>query len=214
MAPTKYSYTISVDFPAAKVNVTQLIDTIRFDPSITIALDSGSGIVANYATDLCDIWFVDPLPVPDEAALNAVVAAHQGVGIVAEMPGSVRILDQDITEDLTWQEIGSVITTPTFFVDDDPALLTELFGRLINQVMGDGGEIKLVEEVAGQPDVDILPATALPNTGGLWQDTKFDSQVTPRDGVRNRYAAYARLNGAAACKVRSGSLSMIRVHTY
>ena len=215
MAPTDYQYTISTDFPMGKVNITQLQLSITYDPAITIAIDPGNGINANSPDlDKCNIWFVDPLPVPDQAALDGIVAAHLGYGVVATLPGSMPIREQAVIEDLTWQPLESIITTPTFFVDNDAALLPQLLARVISQIMGDGGQLKVTEEIAGLPDVDILPEVNLPNTAAAWLTTKYDSSIPPRDGVRNRYVVKGRLNGATNLSIRSGSISMIRVIIY
>lgn len=213
MAPTKYQYTVSTDFPNGKVNVDQLELSIIYDTAITVALDDTQGINVNSPDpDKCDIWFVDPLPAPDEAALDAIVAAHTGVGIVTTMFGSMPIPGGNITEDLTWQELESIITTPTFFVDGFPAQLSDILGRVILQVKGDGGEIQLVEQMDGEPDVVIAGPQALPDTAGAWVTVKMDTHTAPRDGVRNRYCTVARLNGATSpVEHRSGSISMIHL---
>ena len=217
MAVTDYQYTISTDFPNGKVNVTQLQQKIAYDAAITIALDTVNGINAN-APDLdkCNIWFVDPLPVPDKAALDVIVATHPGIGVVATLPGSMPIRPQTVTEDLTWQEMESIITTPAFFVDNDPALLPGLLARVIGQFKTTGTtcELKVVEQIEGQPDVDITPAVALPDTADVWTTLKFDSSVPPRDGVRNRYCVLGRQNGGGAWDIRSASISMVKVVLY
>ena len=215
MAPTDYQYTISTDFPTGRVNITQLLQTITYDPAITIAIDPQNGINANSPDlDKCNIWFVDPLPVPDQAALDGIVAAHLGYGGVVTLLGSMPIREQAVIEDLTWQPLESIITTPGFFVNNDAALLPQLMARVINQIMGDGGQLKVTEEMEGQPDVDILPEVNLADTLGAWLTAKYDSSTPPRDGVRNRYVVKARLNGATNLAVRSGSISMIRVIIY
>jgi len=71
--PTKYTYSVSGDFPNGKVVPSSLTLEIQADADITIALD-----YINVSGDDCDIWFKDTLPAGDETALNAVVAAHQG----------------------------------------------------------------------------------------------------------------------------------------
>ena len=74
MSETKYSYTISTDFPNGKVNITHLTRTI-LDSVITTVLKY---ITTNESTDICDIWFTDPLSAGDETVLNTIVANHNG----------------------------------------------------------------------------------------------------------------------------------------
>jgi hypothetical protein len=73
MAATKYTYSISGDFPNAKVNSDSLTIEIQASAIVT-ALDR-----IDTAGDVCDIWFKDALSAGDETVLDAVVAAHQGV---------------------------------------------------------------------------------------------------------------------------------------
>jgi len=73
MAATKYTFSISADFPNQKVDSDSLTSEVNADGGITTALDC-----INTSGDDCDIWFVDALAAPEVTALNAVVAAHQG----------------------------------------------------------------------------------------------------------------------------------------
>ena len=74
--PTKYTYTISSDFPSGSLREENLISEIQETGSITISLDWDSGAV-NRVGDVCNIWFLDTLPVT--SSLDAVVAAHDDV---------------------------------------------------------------------------------------------------------------------------------------
>lgn len=73
MAATKYTYSISVDFPNGVENSDRLTLEIQADAAITIALDH-----IDTSGDACDVWFVNPLPALDKTALDAVVAASSG----------------------------------------------------------------------------------------------------------------------------------------
>jgi len=72
MAATKYTYSISDDFPNHKVDVNRLTMEI-LGSAIVTALD-----YINTSGDDCDIWFKDELSAGDITALDAVVAAHSG----------------------------------------------------------------------------------------------------------------------------------------
>lgn len=72
MAMTKYTYSVSGDFPNQKVNSNQLTQEIEASAIATV-LDC-----ININEDVCDIWFVDALSGGDQTILNGIVAAHQG----------------------------------------------------------------------------------------------------------------------------------------
>ncbi len=72
MAATKYTYSISGDFPYQKVSPGRLIQEIQ-DSTIVIVLDY---ISTN--SDDCDIWFKDALSSPDQTTLSTIVANHSG----------------------------------------------------------------------------------------------------------------------------------------
>jgi len=72
MSDTKYSYSISMDFPNHKVDPDRLTQEIK-SSSITIAL-----ACINTSGDECDIWFADELSAPEVVTLSSIIAAHQG----------------------------------------------------------------------------------------------------------------------------------------
>lgn len=72
MAATKYTFSVSVDFPNHKVDSDRLTLEIRAS-TIVIALD-----YIETDGDECDIWFKDELSAADVSVLDAVVAAHSG----------------------------------------------------------------------------------------------------------------------------------------
>jgi len=82
MAATKYTYSISEDFPNQKVNSTLLSKEI----------DGSAIVTALYyiftTGDVCDIWFDDALSGGDQTILDGLVAAHQGTD-VSDTPQTV-----------------------------------------------------------------------------------------------------------------------------
>jgi len=76
MAATKYAYSVSTDFPNAKVNIDSLTDEIQAS-TITVALD-----YINVAGDDCDIWFKAAITGAEETTLDGIVAAHTGAATV------------------------------------------------------------------------------------------------------------------------------------
>lgn len=80
MASTKYTYSISGDFPNQKIASDRLTQEINKSTIIT-ALDfiNTSGI-------MCDIWFKADLSSQDSTSLDALVATHTGVALPHACP--------------------------------------------------------------------------------------------------------------------------------
>jgi len=92
MAPTKYTKSVSSDFPNG-VAPDRLEQDIAQDPDIVTALfvseDEPSGITVQ--GDNCDIWFKDVLSTEEQSALTAVCAAHSG----EPLPAPVQTVEVD-----------------------------------------------------------------------------------------------------------------------
>jgi hypothetical protein len=78
MAATKYTYSVSQDFPNQKVNPDLLTEQIQ-DSAIVTALD-----YINVTGDDCDIWFKDALSAGDKTILDTLVANHSGAPTPAQ----------------------------------------------------------------------------------------------------------------------------------
>lgn len=76
--PTKYTYSISTDFPSGLASDRLDRDT-RANTSISIALDR-----IDTSGDVCDVWFRDVLSGPEETVLDGLVAAHSGEHLPSE----------------------------------------------------------------------------------------------------------------------------------
>lgn len=90
MASTKYTYSISTDFPNGKVASDRLAVEIQ-QSSIVTALD-----YIGTTGDDCDIWFKAALSSEDETTLDGIVAAHSGEPL-AQAPAQTVITSQDGT---------------------------------------------------------------------------------------------------------------------
>lgn len=207
MPITRYQYTISTQTAAGKVYIPQL--------TYEIGANAAIGVVASYMDvnvepNKLDVYMADALTAPQEAALTATVAAHQGYGIDADMQGTLPLVKKEevITSDVDWEIIEGVVTTPSFF---DPTM-SNIISRIVGEHRGDGGELRLIEEVLGEADEEkIVPVFSFPNVGAEWTRFKIDSSVPPRDGLRNVYRTDCRLNGATSLALRYATISMITV---
>ena len=97
MAATKYTYSISGDFPNQKVDSDRLTKEIDGDATITTALD-----YINTAGDVCDIWFVAALSAPEITALDTVVANHSGDPIVYTLDAYEESLAFTASSSISW----------------------------------------------------------------------------------------------------------------
>jgi hypothetical protein len=207
--PTQYQYDIT-DTANDKVYIPQLTYEIDNDAAIAVKVDAARGMDVNVEPGKLDIYMTVALTAPQEAALTAVVVAHQGFGINAKMQGTVSLmeLERAIVSDVPWEVVEGVVTTPSFFDPD----MTQIIARIIGEHKGDGGELCLTEDMTGEvPEEKIVPAFAFPNVGAVWTRFKVDSNIPPRDGLRNIYQTKARLNGATNLSLRYATISMIVV---
>lgn len=206
MPVTKYQYLIT-DTANDKVYIPQLTYEIDNDDLIVIKVDH---INVGIEPGKCDIYMADVLTAPQKTALDAGVAAHQGFGINATMQGTLQLvnLERDIISDVPWEVVGGIVTTPSFF---DPSM-TQIIARITGEHKGDGGQLQIVEEMEGEANEDkITPAFNFPDVGAVWTRFKVDSNVPPRDGLRNIYRTDARLDGAVSLSLRYATISMIVV---
>jgi len=72
MAATKYTFSISTDFPNQKVASERLTQEIQ-QSAILTALDR-----IDTSGDDCDVWFKDALSAGDQTVLDGLVGAHSG----------------------------------------------------------------------------------------------------------------------------------------
>jgi len=98
MAATKYTYSISTDFPNHKVGTDRLLQEINFSAIIT-AVD-----YINTSGDDCDVWFKAALSSGDKTILDGLVAVHSGEHLPGTFP--VELFDGD-NHPLLVQQDGS-----------------------------------------------------------------------------------------------------------
>jgi hypothetical protein len=90
MADTKYTYSVSSDFPNQQVDSDSLTTEIN-DSSIS----SATLIYIEITGDVCDIWFDDPLSGADQTTLDGIVAAHTGNPDISPKSGGVVFVPLD-----------------------------------------------------------------------------------------------------------------------
>lgn len=211
MPPTVYNYTISTAFPNQKVDIPSLtseIETALPLPAPQIDLAAGGIGVNVTALDNCDIWFDAALDVAQEATLDGVVAAHSGFGTVATLIATEGIAGYPPTAVVGagWVTMSMTVTTPRFF-----APVAEILGRVLGQVMTDGlgAQWKITQETSLGVKTDMSPIEALPDTAGVFETVRIDSDVTPDDGSWNIYRLEINKNAVANVELQGMTFSMI-----
>jgi hypothetical protein len=162
MPPTTYNYA-AIAFPSSKASGSSLQSAIAASTIAQALTDLNIGVSGDPA-EYCQLTFADVLSAGDQTTLDGIVAAEQGVTVVATMKGSLNAVPgtEAVTEDATWQLLGCVITTPQFFV----ANISELLGRFIGEYNGDGGQVRIMEEVDGEAaEAKINPPYDFPSVG-------------------------------------------------
>ena len=209
MPATDYLYTISTEFPNAKVYIPSLTSEIEASAIVTALQDINVKVTG---LDNCDIWFVDALSAGDETILDGLVAAHTGIGIVASMMGTTEVANRpfEILEvGPAWEDIGGVVTTPSFFDPD----MTQLMGRILGKYKsnGVGAKVKIVETTDVGVSTDVSPELDLPNTGGTWQTFRLDTDTPPTDSVWSEFKFAGQTGGVGNVEFQFTTFSMLKV---
>lgn len=207
MAATKYSYSISQDFPNQMVNLSTLTQEIVASAIVT-ALDH---INEDETADECDIWFVDALSAGDQTILDGIVAAHQGnEPYVFQFRASSKVVGSQgktITSPTEWEDIGGAVTNISFFVAD----ASKAWGRFSGDVKTNGAGAKL--RVIRQSDGLVCSADIpIPDTEGEWAIVSFwANQNQPANP--DRFVLQGYLNGATSFEVRDYAVSLMELLT-
>lgn len=159
--PTKYTYSISTDFPNGKVDTSRLKSEIQ-GSSISVALD-----YINTSGDDCDIWFKDVLGPADQTSLDAVVAAHSGQPLPNDNPAvdsmnrtitvpepvtdkkMVNIVTHNFCDKTTWWQQSTQVTNETLSPEGDGFTFNSIHERWIDLTHG---KVYLEDRIVGRSD--------------------------------------------------------------
>lgn len=143
MPNTKYTYSISIDFPDDKVATDRLEQEIR-QSAIIIAID-----YINTSGDDCDIWFKDTLSSGDETILDGIVAVHSGVPLPENLAPTtsdgfpiVSLTSEQDDKAIRVAQVGR-LGTEVIFATHDFCDKTTWFGdseRVTDEVLVDSGD--------------------------------------------------------------------------
>jgi hypothetical protein len=197
MSSTLYDYEIATAFPNQKANGASLKNEI-IDSSIVTELE-GINVNPFDHQGYCDIWFVDALTSPEEDALNAIIAAHQGnppPELSFRASSCVKNGKATVTSDTEWEDIGGVVTTLSFFIPD----VEHAWGRLSGQVKvtGSGAKLRVIRQSDG---LVCTPAdVVLSDTGGGWSIVSFWANQNQPAGP-DRFILQGKLDGATSLEI-------------
>jgi len=147
MAATKYTYSISGDFPNEKVDDDKLQIQIG-DSAIATAI---SYIITH--GDDCDIWFADALSSGDETILDGLVAAHDGEPIPMESNDVKNFLDSnakvtDPDTDLFGPFLVMQVLTNRRELFND--VENPIYDSSITPLLGSGGSVTNLNNIHGK----------------------------------------------------------------
>ena len=174
---TKYTHSISGDFPNQKVDTTRLIQEIN-DNSIIIALD-----YINVSGDDCDVWFKADLSSVEQTTLSGIIAAHGGQAMTSTIQVSLSEEKRDPAGKLRIQETSRAPETKTYFTSsgDDPTNVNDV---------GGGERLMLHHTISGSPtssviiDLNIVENETWIHEGYLtWKNCNHDEvifEIIPR----------------------------------
>jgi hypothetical protein len=150
----------------------------------------------------------DAIPDSDEAIVAAAIAAHTGKQ-AAEFKASSKLVEQAevaITDDLTWQVLGGVVTNPSFFVPD----VATAFGKIIciSKAVDATAELRVVERDTSDNSEVVCCLVQIPETATM-QAFDFNTTTPPRAGTME-YRLEGRLNGATSAAVGFASMSLFK----
>lgn len=158
-----------------------------------------------------DILFLVPLTATEKLLLDGVVAAHAGVvgsALIFHASTLAVSAEEIILSGSTWQDLGGVVTSPSYFVADLARATARLVGEI--KTVGATVQLRVVEDAAERI---ITPETTMANTLGAWAlFPAIMSTVAPLSG-QHLYRLQGRLNGSVSASIRYTSLSLLELET-
>jgi len=201
---SEYGY-VNTDFPNDVFNEDSLKAEIAANEGITTALsyihaseDTETGLTAvsfHFPTDLSQ---------DEQTALDAVVAAHQGVPpIEVVFHASSSLVGQPVEVTAPggeWEEIGGAVTTPSFFTPNVAACKGRIVGEYKTQ--GSGAKLRICEDGVDSGQFEV------PDSGGVWTKMQWYSTTAPTVGTHS-YTLEGQLNGASSFSVKFTAVSLL-----
>ena len=199
-----YTYSIVDDFPNHKVALDALHDTIEASEDITTAL-----VCLDTAGDACNIVFSAALASGEKTALDALVAAHDGMLIVFNPKIASKILDGTAAiVSADWEVVGGVAVNAQFYVPDLTKAVSIV--QFNCKADGAGAKLRLVEVDDDDVRVVMSPEFDIPDTDDAWHSGKVTTNQVPRAGNKT-YQLEAKLGAATSASVRFASAVLLEM---
>lgn len=145
--------------------------------------------------------FDAPPSAPDQATVDAVVAAHVA-GVISDMRLTSSVVERGVPLGAGFAMLGSLTMDPTNYIKDLATAIIRVKGTL--QANGDGANLRLVES---GPDV-VVGVFAVSNSAGVNATFSFDTTVQLRAGLRE-YRLEGDLGAAVAASVQGVIIQLI-----
>lgn len=202
-----YEYSLATDFVVNHViNSDHFVEEVKADVDLAALFQS-----LDTVGDQVIVQFSEELGAGPEAALDAIVAAHDGsplTKIAFRASATLTALPVAITEDQSWEEVGGIVTNVAFFIPN----LAMALGRVVGQykAVGTGAQIR----IAKADSTVLLGPTSLADTNDVWSVlSETTSPGLPLETEEYQYSVQARLNGATSLSFRYVSFTLLEIYT-
>lgn len=141
----------------------------------------------------------------EEAALDALVAAHQGnppARVVFHASSKLVGTEVALTEPGPdgWQVLGGAVTTPSFFTPNVAACRGRAVGEY--KAVGSGAKLRITEDGVDSGQHELA------DTQGAWEKMQWFSSTAPQVGI-HAYVLEGQLDGATSAAVRFVAVSLL-----
>lgn len=156
---------------------------------------------------LIAVYFANEVSDADKAIVDAAIAAHQGKTELTFKATATLVpaAEVAITEDLSWQTIGGVVSNIQFFIPN----LAKALGRVqgVAKAVGTTVELRIVERDPTDGSEIVIAQTILPAVA-TFQAFAFSTDVAPRPGTME-FRLEGRLNGATSAALGFVSMTLL-----
>lgn len=201
---SEYIYSVASDFVGLPEGVEPNLEKLTLEIAsvgLSVALDH----IAQ-AGDVVTFDFESGLSAGEQATLVAIVAGHDG-GLVntAYHASSTLVTDEKaITEVSAWQELGGIMTNPSYFVPDMERALGRIVGMV--KVTGTTVELRLTED--GTP---IGSTKVLDSTSGAWGKLTWTTSGGVLGGDRHYLLEGRLVDAGNSASIKHMALSLLEL---
>jgi hypothetical protein len=201
---TAYIYSIASDFTGLPAEAEPCLDKLTLQivgAGFSVGLDHIDRDSENVTFD-----FESALSAGEQTTLAGIVSGHDGglVNTVYHASSTLVTDEKAITEVSAWQELGGIMTNPSYFIPDMDRALGRVVGMV--KVDGTGVELRLTEDGS-----QIGSVKALDDASGAWAKLTWTTAGGVLGGDRH-YVLEGRLGDAAnTASIKHAALSLLEL---